>query len=441
MIRTHIPGFPRIGNHRELKFALERHWRGETSVDELETTARELRARHWALQHDAGLDFVTVGDFAFYDQVANHIQLLGCEPARFGFSGKKSALSRYFTMARGVALEGEQDGKSGHPALEMTKWFDTNYHYLVPEFSADTAFSLNSESLFYEIREAKQLGHTVKVALIGPLTFLWLGKEKTAGFSRLSLLEKLLPVYQQILSRIQAEGVEWVQLDEPILGLDLPTEWKQAFEPTYNPLAAVGAKILLATYFSPLKDNFNLACRLPVAGLHVDAVRAPEEIPLAIDWLPTHKVLSLGLIDGRNIWRADLDQALTHLRSRLERLSSSHEIWLSTSCSLLHVPFSLATESGLDAELRSWLAFATEKLQELRALKLAAENHPDANALLAESRRAQQSRKASPRVHAAEVRHRVAHLPANVDQRHSPFPTRREARRTFRRRLSQCHAG
>ncbi|MDR2364712.1 MAG: 5-methyltetrahydropteroyltriglutamate--homocysteine S-methyltransferase [Zoogloeaceae bacterium] len=422
-LRTHILGFPRMGENRELKFALERHWRGEISMDDLEKTGRDLRARHWALQRAAGLDFVTVGDFAFYDQVANHIQWTGCEPSRFGFSGEEPSLSRYFTMARGVASEKETEKSA--PALEMTKWFDTNYHYLVPEFSADTAFALHGERIFSELAEARALGHPAKVALIGPLTFLWLGKEKTPGFSRLDLLERILPVYRQLLTRLAAEGAEWIQMDEPILGLDLPNEWQQAFEPAYHQLAAPETRIMLATYFSPLKENFNLACRLPVAGLHIDAVRAPEDALLAADWLPAHRVLSLGLIDGRNIWRTDLDRALDFLRS--ERFAKLREVWLAPSCSLLHVPFSVAAETGLDAELRSWLAFAVEKLRELQTLKQAAPEDADLETLLAESRRARQSRENSPRVNAPEVAARLAALPDDIDRRASPFPVRRRA--------------
>ncbi|MDR0735772.1 MAG: 5-methyltetrahydropteroyltriglutamate--homocysteine S-methyltransferase [Zoogloeaceae bacterium] len=426
-LRTHILGFPRMGENRELKFALERHWRGEITLDELDEVGRDLRERHWALQREAGLDFVTVGDFAFYDHVANHIQFLGCEPARFGFSGEDE-LSRYFTLARGVAREGKGASRQKScPALEMTKWFDTNYHYLVPEFSADTTFSPQDGRLFSEVEEARALGHPVKAVLIGPLTFLWLGKEKTPGFSRLNLLEKLLPVYRQILARLHAAGVEWVQMDEPILGLDLPSPWQQAFEPAYHPLAATGARMMLATYFSPLAENFNLACRLPVAGLHIDAVRAPEDALLAADWLPARRVLSLGLIDGRNVWRADLDKALALLRA--ERLSKLREIWLAPSCSLLHVPFRAEAEKGLDAELRSWLSFAVEKLQELRILKAAAQGDAGAQPALEESRNALQGRKASPRVHAPEVAARLAALPADADRRKSPFQKRQKAQR------------
>lgn len=384
-IRTHVLGFPRIGFDRELKHALERHWRGEMSEAALETTGQQLRARHWALQRDAGLDYVSVGDFAFYDQVASHIQLLGCEPSRFNFTQEQSPLSRYFTMARGADTA----------ALEMSKWFDTNYHYLVPELSPQTRFSLACERLLAEVAEAQALGHQVKAALIGPLTFLWLGKEKTPGessFNRLDLLEQLLPVYGALLDRLKQQGVTWVQLDEPILGLDLPTAWRSAFESTYWQLNQVGVNILLATYFSPLEENLSLTCRLPVAGLHVDGIRAPHELISVTDWLPVHKVLSIGIVDGRNIWRTDLDAALAVLQP-LAAKRNGH-LWLAPSCSLLHVPFSLEAETDLDSGIKSWLAFATEKLTELSQLKDALAGHPD-DAALAMSRLASAGRRAS----------------------------------------------
>jgi 5-methyltetrahydropteroyltriglutamate--homocysteine methyltransferase len=262
MIRTHLLGFPRIGAQRELKFALERHWRGELSVEALEQEGSALRRRHWALQRDAGLDFLCVGDFAFYDQVAHHIQLFGCEPARFGFGAETPELARYFAMARGTAAdaahthhEGCGCDADGHAmaALEMTKWFDTNYHYLVPEFGPETRFRLASRRLLNEVAEAQALGHPVKPVLLGPLSFLWLGKCKgqgAAGFDRLSLLPSLLPVYGELLTRLAAAGVQWIQLDEPILGLDLPPAWQQAFGPAYQALARADVSLLLATYFA-----------------------------------------------------------------------------------------------------------------------------------------------------------------------------------------------
>lgn len=409
-IRTHILGFPRIGAARELQSALESHWRGELSEAALEATGRQLRARHWALQRDAGLDYVTVGDFALYDQVANHIQLLGCEPARFRFTQEQSPLSRYFTLARGAQTEAQAQhagGCHGHHALEMRKWFDTNYHYLVPELSPQTRFSLACERLLAEVAEAQALGHQVKAALIGPLTFLWLGKEKTPGFERLALLEQLLPVYGALLDRLKRQGVAWVQLDEPILGLDLPSAWRNAFESTYWQLNQVGVNILLATYFSPLEENLSLTCRLPVAGLHVDGVRAPHELISVTDWLPAHKVLSIGIVDGRNIWRTDLDAAMAVLRPLADKRNG--HLWLAPSCSLLHVPFSLEAETALDGDVKSWLAFATEKLTELVLLKDALAGHPDDGALaaLAMSRLAIASRRTSPRVHRPQVTQRL----------------------------------
>ena len=440
-IQTHVPGFPRIGAARELKYALERHWRGELPEAALEEVAAGLRSRNWALQRDSGLDFVTVGDFAYYDHVANHIQLFGCEPQRFGFSAEAPALARYFAMARGDG--GHEHCGCGHDApaahdgaaLEMTKWFDTNYHYLVPEFSESTPFSLHSKRLLGEVSEARAAGHRVKATLVGPLTFLWLGKERGAaeGFSRLSLLERLLPLYGQLLVQLRAAGAEWVQLDEPILGLDLPGEWRNAFEPAYWALNQAGAQLLVATYFSPLEENISLACRLPIAGLHVDAVRSPQELASVADWLPTHKVLSVGIVDGRNIWRTDLDAALASLLPVLGKRSG--DVWLSSSCSLLHVPYSLAAEPALDDELRSWLAFAEEKLAELALLKVAlsADERVSGQAArgFATARAALASRRASPRVHNAAVTARVAALAADgsAERRGTPFAQRQQVQR------------
>ena len=436
-IRTHILGFPRIGAARELKLALESHWRGEVSEAALEATGQQLRARHWALQRDAGLDYVTVGDFALYDQVASHIQLLGCEPARFHFTPEQSPLARYFTMARGEATQAQHadcghahhSNAAGTAALEMTKWFDTNYHYLVPELSPQTQFSLAGERLLAEVAEAQALGHQVKAALIGPLTFLWLGKEKSPGFERLALLEQLLPVYGALLDRLKQQGVTWVQLDEPILGLDLPSAWRSAFESTYWQLNQVGVNILLATYFSPLEENLSLTCRLPVAGLHVDGIRAPHELISVTDWLPAHKVLSIGIVDGRNIWRTDLDAALAVLQPLAARRNG--QLWLAPSCSLLHVPFSLEAETALDGEIKSWLAFATEKLTEIAVLKGALEGHPDDAALaaLAISRLVLAGRRASPRVQRASVTQRLRALTPTVDRRDSSFPLRQAVQR------------
>jgi len=435
LAQTHIPGFPRIGAARELKFALERFWRGESSEVALQETASNLRARHWETQRRHGLDFVTVGDFALYDHVANHIQLFGCEPARFGFTGEETPLARYFAMARGDSAHASCGCGHNGAALEMTKWFDTNYHYLVPEFNESTSFELYSKRLLDEVSEARAAGHKVKAVLLGPLTFLWLGKEREAapGFSRLDLLDRLLPHYSRLLMQLRAAGSEWVQLDEPILGLDLPNAWRNAFEPAYWLLNQAGAQLIVATYFSPLEENVSLACRLPVAGLHVDAVRAASELTSVADWLPAHKVLSIGVIDGRNIWRTDLDAAMATLMPVLAKRSGP--VWLSTSCSLLHVPYSLAAEPALDDELRSWLAFAEEKLAELALLKaaLSADERVSGQVArgFAETRAALEGRRTSTRVHNTDVAARMASLVSDdaAACRNSPFAQRQHLQR------------
>jgi 5-methyltetrahydropteroyltriglutamate--homocysteine methyltransferase len=310
----------------------------------------------------------------------------------------------------------------------MTKWFDTNYHYLVPEFSPETRFKLSSQRLFDEVAEAQALGHTVKPVLLGPLSFLWLGKTRTPGFDRLSLLDTLLPVYLQILERLKAQGVSWAQIDEPILGLDLPGDWALAFERTYHTLNSVGMKVLLATYFSPLEDRLSAACKLPVAGLHVDAVRSPQELQSVLTWLPGHKVLSVGIVDGRNIWRTDLDRALSTLRHVAERRQG--QLWLAPSCSLLHVPMTLAQDTSVDPHVRPWLAGALEKLEEIRVLQQALTHDEQAvTQALQSARSAIAQRQGSTQVHRPEVQHRLTALPSDADQRGHGFAIRQAVQR------------
>lgn len=463
-ILSHTLGFPRIGAQRELKFALEAFWRNETTEAELTAVAANLRQQNWQAQLDSGLDFVTVGDFALYDHIANHIQLLGCEPARFGFAPEQSRLNRYFTMARGgqsAPTAKDATDKAAHngasqcaqtcshvapahaqAALEMTKWFDTNYHYLVPEFSPNTEFKLDAAPLLAEVAQAQQQLATaqsdkaIKVVLVGPLSFLWLGKEKQTAFERLALLPKLLPIYAQLLAALKAQGVQWVQMDEPILGLDLPDAWRHAFEPTYWQLSNGAPSLLLATYFSPLQENLRMACQLPVAGLHVDAVRAPAELVGVADWLPSHKVLSLGLIDGRNIWRTDLDAALATLQPVMDKHGGA--VWLAPSCSLLHVPYSLQSENGtLKSEIKNWLAFAVEKLKELQLLKQLARTASAPNQALSEaeqlamleSRQACAARRNSSYVQRADVAQRLQAANAQDGQRKTPFKARQLAQK------------
>ena len=420
MTLAHTLGFPRIGARRELKFALEAYWNGETSTQALEEAARTLRLKHWQQQVEAGLDFVTVGDFTFYDQVLDASARLGVVPERFGWAGGEVDLDTYFRMARGRAPSGPSAF-----ACTMTKWFDTNYHYLVPELAADQHFTLARTDLEDQVVEAKQAGFTPKPVLLGPLTWLWLARP-VGDFDRLTLLEPLLDAYAEQLNRLADLGVDWVQIDEPALVLDLPQAWKAAYEQAYHRLKATPVKLLLATYFGALEDNITLTCELPVAGIHVDAVSAPDELIQVADWLPSHKVLSVGLINGRNIWRTDLDAALATLETI--RAKVGDRLWVAPSCSLLHVPVDLDQETELDGELRSWLSFAVQKLDEVVLLKRGLDDDLDeaSRRALKDFATAAASRSRSPRLRHPEVRRRLDDSERLSLDRDEPFAVRRE---------------
>lgn len=424
MTLAHTLGYPRIGANRELKHAVEAYWKGEIDQAALEARGAELRARHWQDQREAGLDLVTVGDFAFYDQVLNMSVLLGAVPSRFGAAVGEIDLDTTFRMARGRAPTGTPAA-----ACEMTKYFDTNYHYLVPELHRNQRFRIASSRLFDEVAQARAAGHPVKVALLGPLSWLWLGKVKGEAFARLDLLDVLLPVYGEIFSRLAELGVAWVQLDEPALVLDLPREWQQAFEAAYNTLCSAPVKLLMATYFGGLGDNLALATGLPVEALHIDTVRAPEQLERVIDRLPAHKVLSIGAIDGRNIWRADLAQLYITLNAAKTRLGE--RLWLAPSCSLLHVPVDLDAEATLDGELKSWLAFARQKLDEVATLARLLDGRatPADEIRLAEAVAACDARRASTRIHKSAVAERLAATTRADTERASIYPQRVRAQR------------
>ncbi len=425
MTAIHNLGFPRIGADRELKHAVEAYWAGDILTDELEQTGRTLRKRHWQLQADKGLDLIPVGDFSWYDSLLDMSATLGAVPRRFNWSADEVDIDTYFRMARGRAPSGEPAA-----ACEMTKWFDTNYHYIVPELEASQTFKLSSNKLFDEVREAQALGFKVKPVIPGPLTWLWLGKTKGGDFDKLSLLDALLPVYGTLLHQLQQLGIEWLQIDEPVLALDLPVAWRNAFESTYSRLQTPGLKILLATYFGPLQDNLDLACHLPVDGLHVDAVRANDEVDRVLDKLPAYKTLSVGIIDGRNIWRTDLAVALARLETLKNRLGE--RLWLAPSCSLLHVPVDLSGEQALDPEVSNWLAFAAQKLDELNILKHVLEGDQETvSAQLEASHTAISARHTSPRTHNPVVRQRAANISVSMASRTSPYPLRAEKQRSL----------
>ncbi|MDB6001503.1 MAG: 5-methyltetrahydropteroyltriglutamate--homocysteine S-methyltransferase, partial [Rhizobacter sp.] len=421
MALAHVLGFPRIGAQRELKQALEAFWRSEVDAASLLATGAELRERHWALQHAAGLDHLTAGDFAHYDQMLDLSLLLGALPARFGFDPRNVTLAQTFELARGNAQQ---------PAMEMTKWFDTNYHYLVPELDANTTFDGGSERWFDDVAEAVarasavgQSAASVKPVLIGPVTYLWLAKTHVAGFDRLSLLPSLIAAYERILGRLRASGIEWVQIDEPALCLELEPRWLAAIDQAYARLGVAGPKLLLATYFESVADHVPQLVKLPVHGFHIDLVRAPEQLGVWRAALPETAVLSAGIVDGRNVWRTDLRRALGTLSLLHKQLGD--RLWVASSCSLLHVPVSLESERKLDAGVRPWLAFAVEKLTELGLLKQALNEGEAAVAeQLAASDVAQQSRRNSKRVVNELVRKRVAAVTEAMVERQSAFKQR-----------------
>lgn len=424
MAKTHNLGFPRIGANRELKFALEKYWRGETAQSELTKLAAGLRKTHW--EHQSKLDLAPVGDFSFYDQILDASFTLGNVPDRVAkLDGDE--LDNYFRVARGRSAN--DSGCNCVHAGEMTKWFDTNYHYIVPEFKANTQFELNTTRIIAQLNEAKVLNVAAKPVIVGPVTYLWIGKEKDSS-NKLALLERLLPVYATLLETLAAEGVEWVQLDEPILVTELDREWQQALKTAYETLSDSKVKILLATYFGELKDNLSLATSLPVAGLHIDAVRGRAEVEQVVSSIASEKVLSLGVINGRNIWKTDLNAVLEWLSPIASDLGD--RLWVAPSCSLLHVPVDLNSEQKLDGEIKSWLSFALQKLEELDVLQQALNTGKESVAgQLADNQQAINNRRQSPRVNNPAVQQAVNAIQPELGRRQSPYAARIEKQTTY----------
>src|SRR5438128_724220 len=420
---AHNLGFPPLGPNRELKRATEGYWNGKVSRANLLSTGAGLRAAHWRLQRDAGLDLIPSNDFSYYDRVLDTCAMVGAVPTRYGWSGGPVDLDTYFAMARGV-----QAGGRDVTAMEMTKWFDTNYHYIVPEFDRGQSFRLASPKPVDEFQEAKALGFHTKPVLIGPVTFVLLGKSRAAAFDRLELLDALLPVYGEVLARLAAAGATWVQLDEPSLALDRTPQELAAYGRVYRFLAerAPQLKVLVATYFAGLEDGLATARELPVAGLHVDLVRAPQQLDQLLTAWPKGRVLSLGVIDGRNVWRADLAAALGLVERARERISPD-ELWVAPSCSLLHVPVDLELERRLDPDLKGWLAFAKQKLAEVVTLTRAVRDGRQAVAAELEANaRAIAARRSSRRIHDPAVKQRAGAVGERDLRRTSPHAARRK---------------
>ena len=419
----HLSGYPRVGAKRELKFAVEAYWKGAKSEAELQETAAEIRRLNWATQKAAGADLVPVGDFSFYDHVLDLLCTLGGIPSRFGFDAANLTLEQYFQLARGNATQ---------MAMEMTKWFDTNYHFIVPEWSADTSFKVNAKNLIAQIKEAKSQGHDIKPTLVGPITLTYLGKKKEDFGCRIEkiLLPKLLPAYAQLLRELAAEGVDWIQIDEPILATDVAQVWLDAFAPVYKELANTGVRIILGTYFAGVAEHVKLLGSLPVHGVHIDCVRAPEQLAVFAEQFPTNKVLSVGLIDGRNVWKANLTQVIDTLEPVKAKFQNN--LWIAPSCSLLHSPQDLAVEEKLNSEIKSWMAFAAQKLVELGVVKRALEHGKDSVAAeLKASDAAAADRATNKLIHNDAVKARLANLPKGADQRKSPFAERIKAQQAW----------
>ena len=426
-------GFPRIGAHRELKRAVEGYWKGDLSKDELRDSARALRASHWSTQQDLGLDVVPSNDFSYYDQVLDACAMVGAVPERFPWDGDTVDLDTYFAMARGLQEKDLEGEGSGVQAMEMTKWFDTNYHYIVPEFSRDTDFSLSSTKVIDEYEEAKAHGVETRPVLIGPVSFLLLGKTQEDGLDALALLDDLLPVYAEVLQALADAGADAVQLDEPTLVLDLSDEERAAFTQAYDALAdAADLDLHVATYFGGLEDNLPTALDLPIDALHLDLDRGAGQLQAALDHgVPDDLALSLGVIDGRNVWRADLDSLLETVQAAVDALGTDR-VLVGPSCSLLHVPVDLDTEPALSDDMKRWFAFAAQKVEEIVALAERVDGNEEATeALFEKSRAARKARAQSDWINDDGVQDRVAGIDASMTERDAPHaqraPLQREA--------------
>lgn len=421
-------GFPRIGAKRELKKAVEAYWKGDLSQEGLKVVAANIRKENWEYQKQSGLDVIPSNDFSFYDQVLDLVSLVGAVPERYKHKGGNVSLDTYFAMARGAQGKG-LDVK----AMEMTKWFDTNYHYIVPEFHAEQEFALSSTKIFDDYKEAKALGIKTRPVILGPVSFLIQGKTHDEGFNQIELLPKLLPVYEEIFSKLAENGADWIQVDEPCLVLDLDKNQLNAYKDAYETLGSVakskGIKLQLTTYFGALKDNLDVAIKLPVDALHVDLVRAPEQLDLVLAKAPEDLIISLGVVDGRNIWKNNFAKSLKMIKKAIDKVGSQNVI-IAPSCSLLHSPVDLDSEVELDSEIKSWLAFARQKVKEVAVLTKAVNEGEDSVMMfLQENAKAQETRKTSVRIHNKDVKARVASVKEEMFSRKSHYTKRAEIQR------------
>jgi 5-methyltetrahydropteroyltriglutamate--homocysteine methyltransferase len=418
-------GFPRVGAKRELKKAVEAYWKGESGEQALQLEAKNIRAINWNLQKNAGITEIPSNDFSFYDDKGlDMIALLGAVPARYKHSGGNVSLDTYFAMARGAQSQGLDV-----QAMEMTKWFDTNYHYIVPEFESGQSFSISSSKIFDEYLEAKALGIQTRPVILGPVSFLLLGKTHDESFNRLDLLPALLPVYSEIFAKLKSLGAQWVQVDEPCLVLDLTPGAVAAYKNTYANLNAAGLKVLVATYFGALKENLDAIIGANIDALHVDLVRAPEQLDDVLSRAGEKLTISLGVVDGRNIWKNNLANSLQIIEKAVAKLGKDR-VQVAPGCSILHSPVDLASEVKLDDELKSWLAFGVQKITEICTIsKAAGGDKASVSAIFAENEKAHASRKTSTRIHNDNVKNRASGVTKDMFERKSPYEERAKIQR------------
>jgi 5-methyltetrahydropteroyltriglutamate--homocysteine methyltransferase len=424
-MKAHILGYPRIGERRETKKACEKYWSGKITRDELLQTGKQQRQYNWKVQKDAGLDLVAVNDFSFYDHILDMTLSVGAIPERFQVLEDLNPVDLYFAMARGY-----QEGNHDIIPMEMTKWFDTNYHYLVPEFVKNQKFQLFSNKIAEEFREARSFGVHPKPVIPGPVSYLLLGKEKEKGFDRLDLIESLLPVYFQIFEQLREAGADWIQLDEPFLNLDLSDKQKAVYEKAYQKIRDQfpSLKFLLATYFEGLHDNTELAMHLPVDAIHLDLVRAPGQLDQVLDKSPEQQILSLGVVDGRNVWKNDFDKSLEIIQ-QAQKVKDPDHLMISASSSLLHVPYDLDLEKDekhLPGIIKNWMAFARQKLFEVTNLSQLGnpDTRHEAAKALEDNQRAISDRRQSKLIHKASVQQRMGAITPQMIQRQAPFRER-----------------
>ncbi|WP_312135884.1 5-methyltetrahydropteroyltriglutamate--homocysteine S-methyltransferase [Sphingobacterium sp.] len=432
MLLTNNLGYPRVGAFRELKKANEAYWAKKISAEELLQAGLKIREGNWKTQQEAGIDLIPSNDFSFYDQVLDLSLTVGAIPARYNSLlnkiDRQYNLDLYFAMARGF-----QEGGVDVTAMEMTKWFDTNYHYIVPEFVKNQEFKLTSEKFLSEYNEAKQLGIETKPVVLGPISYLLLGKEKESGFNRIDLIDNLLPVYEEILSKLAEAGAQYVQIDEPFLALDIDDATRALYGKVFEKLAAAakGVKLIVATYFEALRDNEDTAVSLPVHALHLDLVRGENQLDTILSKVPASLTLSLGIVEGRNIWKNDYENSLVKIKQAVDALGKDR-VWVAPSSSLLHVPFDLDNEhneESLPKEVKNWLAFAKQKLAEVKDLAVLADGEVDAatQERFEANKAAAESRRTSPLIHKPEVKERVNNITDEDAKRTSGFDARKAA--------------